>query len=422
MLPSQVFRLTLMTLMVCFSANAESMQSVKSTSSDSTSASQTLSPITTEVANPVTKTLDGGLSYAITQQGSGDQLSLGDKLTLHYIGKLKMSGKVVDNSYERNQPFSFILGSKDVIPGWNMGIQGMKVGEKRQLDIPSTLGYGSKNLGVIPPNSDLLYEVELLSFTPGVKPDTVPRHQAFPWVESTPGLFKYQEQAGVGRIAASGDKVEIHYTGWLPQGVEVHSSKRKGETVKIQLGAGEVIRGWEMGLVGTQKGEVSYLKVSPQMGFGATPQARIPPHSTLIYRIEVHDVLEVEQDLNRDVFPNLTNVAFVKSPMGLETYEIKAAEVNGVKAQAGQTVVVHYTGWLEDGTMFDSSRRRGQPFEFILGGNQVIKGWDMALADMAVGSKRILKIPASLGYGDRGAGSIPAGATLIFMVELLEVK
>ncbi len=102
----------------------------------------------------------------------------------------------------------------------------------------------------------------------------------------------------------------------------------------------------------------------------------------------------------------------------------------GAEAIAGHDIAVHYTGWLYDeaapdhkGKKFDSSRDRGQPFEFGLGGGQVIKGWDQGFAGMKVGGQRTLIIPAKLGYGARGAGGvIPANATLVFDVELLGVK
>lgn len=96
---------------------------------------------------------------------------------------------------------------------------------------------------------------------------------------------------------------------------------------------------------------------------------------------------------------------------------------SGASPTRGNRVTVHYTGWLTDGTKFDSSVDRGSPFEFTIGVGQVIKGWDEGVASMKVGGKRKLVIPADLGYGARGAGGlIPPGATLIFDVELLGVN
>jgi FKBP-type peptidyl-prolyl cis-trans isomerase FkpA len=96
---------------------------------------------------------------------------------------------------------------------------------------------------------------------------------------------------------------------------------------------------------------------------------------------------------------------------------------NGAVASKGQTVSVHYTGWLENGTKFDSSKDRNDPFEFKLGAGQVIRGWDEGVAGMKVGGVRRLTIPSQLGYGDRGAGGvIPPKATLVFEVELLSVR
>ena len=110
----------------------------------------------------------------------------------------------------------------------------------------------------------------------------------------------------------------------------------------------------------------------------------------------------------------------VKTDSGLQ-YEI-LTEGKGDAAKKGDTVKVHYTGWLTDGTKFDSSVDRGETFSFSVGAGMVIRGWDEGVEGMVVGETRKLTIPSDLGYGEYGAGGvIPGGATLIFDVELVEI-
>jgi FKBP-type peptidyl-prolyl cis-trans isomerase len=111
----------------------------------------------------------------------------------------------------------------------------------------------------------------------------------------------------------------------------------------------------------------------------------------------------------------------VTMPNGLKYQDLKVGD--GTIAESGTSVSVHYTGWLTDGTKFDSSVDRGTPFNFRLGAGQVIRGWDEGVKGMRVGGKRKLTIPPDLGYGAEGAGGvIPPNATLVFDVELLGVQ
>jgi FKBP-type peptidyl-prolyl cis-trans isomerase len=117
----------------------------------------------------------------------------------------------------------------------------------------------------------------------------------------------------------------------------------------------------------------------------------------------------------------IDSAALTKTASGLQYQDVVTG--TGAEATPGQVAVVHYTGWLTDGSKFDSSRDRGQPFSFPIGGRQVIAGWDEGVAGMKVGGRRKLVIPPDLGYGPMGSPPvIPAEATLVFDVELLELK
>lgn len=110
----------------------------------------------------------------------------------------------------------------------------------------------------------------------------------------------------------------------------------------------------------------------------------------------------------------------VTTASGLKYVDLKVGD--GPVPERGQMLSVHYTGWLENGTKFDSSVDRGEPLDFTIGVGQVIKGWDEGVGSMHVGGKRKLIVPSELGYGAKGVGPIPPDATLIFEVELLAIK
>lgn len=128
------------------------------------------------------------------------------------------------------------------------------------------------------------------------------------------------------------------------------------------------------------------------------------------------------QSANCDnAWPIAANQKVIKTPSGLQFFDIEAGK--GPSPSAGSRVIVHYTGWLLNKKKFDSSLDRGQPFDFVLGAGQVIKGWDEGVASMRVGGKRRLVIPANLAYGARGAGdAVPPNSTLVFDVQLLKFE
>jgi peptidylprolyl isomerase len=228
-----------------------------------------------------------------TTVGTGLEAAPGKIVIVHYSGWLRdpqaadQHGKAFDSSIGRG-PFSFPLGAHRVIPGWDQGVAGMKIGGKRTLLIPAAMAYGSRGAGaVIPPDADLVFDVELLDVvTPQPKP--VVEVSKFP-------LEKIDRKVGKGVEAKPGQQISVHYTGWLlnpkakdQHGKEFDSSKKRGP-FEFNLGAGEVIAGWDQGVVGMKVGGKRTLVIPSPMAYGPTNVGNglIPPNSDLIFDVEL---------------------------------------------------------------------------------------------------------------------------------------
>jgi peptidylprolyl isomerase len=231
------------------------------------------------------------------------------------------------------------------------------------------------------------------------------------------GLQYVITEEGAGEKPQPGDIVQVHYTGTLEDGTKFDSSLDRGEPIAFPLGEGQVIPGWDEGIGLLKVGDKAKLVIPPDLAYGEQGAGGvIPPNATLIFDVELVGIQPGPPEAPSEV----SEADYTTTESGLKYYDLE--EGAGEAAESGQPVSVHYTGWLEDGTMFDSSLNRGQPFEFMLGEGQVIPGWDEGVASMKVGGKRQLVIPADLAYGEQGAGGvIPPGATLIFEVELLGI-
>lgn len=257
------------------------------------------------------KTKDGvtvtesGLQYRVLEAGDGAQPTAEDLVTVHYAGRF-IDGTEFDSSYKRGEPIEFPVGR--VIPGWVEAMQMMHVGDKWELTIPSELAYGPRGAGdVIPPNSTLVFEVELL----GVRSMAEARAEAQKQMEAfkaeqaeflaenakqegvhvTDSGLQYRViEEGTGKSPREDSTVTVHYAGKLTNGAEFDSSYRRGQPAQFPLNG--VIRGWTEGLQLMKEGGKYEFFLPYDLGYGerGTGSGSIPPFATLIFTVELISV------------------------------------------------------------------------------------------------------------------------------------
>jgi FKBP-type peptidyl-prolyl cis-trans isomerase len=235
-------------------------------------------------------TTSSGLQYEDTVVGEGAEAKAGQDVSVHYTGWLYKDGQQgakFDSSLDRGEPFDFELDGGMVIRGWDEGVQGMKVGGTRVLLIPPQLGYGARGAGgVIPPNATLKFEVKLLGVSGG--PEAVHLN-----LQETASGLKYQDTVeGSGAEATKGQRVTVHYTGWLykdgARGKKFDSSKDRRDPFRFRLGGGEVIQGWDEGVAGMKIGGTRMLVIPPELGYGEYGAGGvIPPNAVLLFEVEL---------------------------------------------------------------------------------------------------------------------------------------
>ena len=365
-------------------------------------------------------TTTSGLKYIIHKKGNGPKAKPGDKVKVHYEGKLT-NGTEFDNSFKRGTPFEFELGAGQVIKGWDEGIALLNEGDSATFMIPPEIGYGDRDMGAIPSNSTLVFKVSLVKVTPGV--EIIPYNIEGKEVLTTPSGLKYviiEKAKANGAKASENRNVKVHYTGFFSDGKIFDSSVKRGEPINFIVGKGQVIKGWEEGIALMSVGDKMRLLIPYELAYGeAGRPPHIPAKSDLTFDVELIDAMPVPEIKPFDTKGKDT----VKMDSGLKYIVVEDVKKKGVSPQPGQTVYVHYTGYFEDGKVFDSSVERGQPLSFQLGKGMVIRGWDEGIAQMKKGEKFRLLVPYPLAYGDKGyPGAIPPKANLIFDVELMDIQ
>lgn len=360
-------------------------------------------------------TTPSGLKYCVLTKGpEGASPKFGDRVTVQYTG-WHMDGSVFDSSRNRPKPVEFVLG--DVIEAWDEALMMMTPGAHWKLTVPPQVGYGERgNPPIIKPNETLLFELELLAFQKGV--DLPPFHAGDPAKQkkSESGLVYEPIRESGGAAPRPDDALELKFALWTTKGRLVDCSEKRDNYAFRGRAADLPFRILQIAPQFMTVGSRWRFEVPPDLvknfpGFGAT---FLPVGSTTVWELELVSAKEVK--LPPFVKPDPDHQKTTAS--GLK-YEI-LAEGSGAQAKNGDPITVRYTGWLTDGTVFDSSLLHGDTYSLQLPG-RVIAGWNEGLLLMKEGATFRFEIPAELGYKAAGKGKIPGNATLIFQIEMVKV-
>jgi len=389
-------------------------------------------------------TTASGLQYQVIKEGTGPKATLDNIVVTHYTGTL-LDGKIFDSSIERGKPASFPL--KNVITGWQEGIQLMSVGARYRLFLPANLGYGENSPASIPANSVLIFDVELLEIK---KED--PNVEARVQMSYGYGYMVGQSLKKLGLDSAEQDPAQ--FVQGFAKGFEATpQDKQTMETLlrariqsktpaaspqaaqKIAFALGYSSSASIAGKLGAQSVDFDFNALG--LGYATVLKGDESMISDEQMNKALQDYFEPKQQKAQEAEDAKNQAAALVNITAGEKFMEENAKKEGVKTMANgmqyivikegegekptleDKVTTHYHGSLIDGKVFDSSVERGQPATFPLNG--VIQGWQDGIQLMSVGAKYKFFIPAKLAYGNRAMGeSIPAGSTLIFEVELIK--
>ncbi len=235
----------------------------------------------------------------------------------------------------------------------------------------------------------------------GEKP-SVPQQSGTTSIPEDAGLKKTDVKVGTGATVENGDLAYVEYTGTLTNGKQFDSNVGK-DPYPVTVGAGQVIKGWDLGLVGMKVGGERKLQIPSSLAYGANAQGEIPPNSQLNFDLKLLGLVKAGEE-------NVVDEKTLKPGSGSR------------QVKEGDTIEVEYSGRLVNGKEFDNSEKHGQPLKFKVGASQVIPGMDKGVLGMKLGESRQLTIPPAVGYGPVPQGEIPANSLLMFIVKLVSIK
>ena len=337
-------------------------------------------------------------------EGSGREAVSGATVEMEYVGVLGADGTEFDSSWDpADAPFSFALDTGRVITGWDEGIQGMKAGGRRVLQIPSAMAYGDQDRSeIIVANSDLVFIVDLISVSAAPEPAPVISDDL---LGSFSSLQITDLVEGEGCVAEVGDIVIVNYVGVdAVEGAEFDSSWGRGAPFEVIVSRGQVIDGWREGITGMRVGGERILQI---------PASQAYNDGDLVFRIHMESLIEA---------PFAHTIDFDgDAPNELEISTL--IEGDGDEAVPGSIIDAHIVVMLHDtSTIVQSTYQEGRPTQLALQEGSLLPGLEEGMLGIKVGETRQIILPPEVAYPDGiPDGAIEADDAFVFFVELLRV-
>ncbi|MFO7863397.1 MAG: FKBP-type peptidyl-prolyl cis-trans isomerase [Salinivirgaceae bacterium] len=360
-------------------------------------------------------TSSSGLRYTIENPGEGMAPRPGDLVKVHYVGVLE-NDSVFSSSYDQGKPLEVNYGVGQVIQGWDEGIGFLREGGTAILVVPPNLGYGDRSNGRVPPNSTLYFRIELIE---------VKRNEAIQRLNTAgkdtvaleSGIQYIVVKEGEGAKADENHWAYFHFIGYLPSGKIFDASTLRGDAVRYNAGSNDFIPAFDQVLPLMNQGAQYHVLVPSKYAYGKEGlEGVVPPDTDLKFDIDLQHVEEKKEIIPFDVDGRDTIV----TPSGVKYMKVKEGE--GEFPKENDVVKIHFTGYFENGNMFQSSLSNNDDVIFAVGQGQVIVGLDEVIKFVKPGGKIRAIIPWKFGYGEEGYPPlIPPKTNLVFDIELVAV-
>lgn len=364
---------------------------------------------------------ESGIYYSIKNEGSGKHLKEGEIVTFDYIGTtLNFTGKTFSGyEFANIQNYSFTIGDKNIIEGWNIAAKLFTEGTRGTIIVPYNLAYGGRSIENIPEYSTLIFEFRIRSTEVAVETET----DFFEYIDNLDSISNFTENSvyyvsifeGIGNDVIQGNLYNVEYTltDLLGNTLEIV------EFASINVGSLSVNQGFDAGITFFKEGGMGSLIIPYNEAFGTNQNGNILPYTNLVYNVRVlSDDLQVMEHSNLHKYLyDLGKSELVPNDSGF--YYIQQTAGGAVKCAEGDTVIINYSGFLiPSNQQFDSC----DTCEFILNSQVLPQGVNQGLKLMGEGTKATLILPSVLGFGAIQHGIIPPYSNLIYNIEILDIK